>query len=398
MSGLKDGIVISVPHWKIPVISHRHYLQQPVLELDVRLPVRDIRALSDAEFKVFAAAFERAFTPAFDRMSHGWFADMQKLMDGAEQHIDELAAAAGGRLQAAGLKLLQPAIDKANHALEERCQAWKTMVDKLAKSCFDEAWAAAAAAAGTRPELLRVRPMVQMAPQLAFLFASQALAMVSQNHPTHDVSEETAKAILSALRNLQSQLLRLERDARELGDIGRDAGAAGEKLQAALGAFEHLQAKGQAAAGKGSGSAAALHDAVARPVDDWQRHREQVFREVHRLVAQAGQLEVAWHAARGQVPPRGNAAPEWRNIAGLLGRLHEEVEAALRPLKDVDDLVRHAKALEAAVKAGDVAAARKAVQAGDAWVGALHREMLKAPGWSASMNHVLELAMAALKS
>lgn len=398
MSGLKDGTVISVPHWKIPVISHRHYLQQPALELDVRLPVHDIRALSVAEFKVFATSFEAAFTPAFERMSDAWFADMQKLMDGAEHHIDELAAAAGGRLQAEGLKLLQPAVDKANHALEERCQAWKVMVDKLARSCFDEAWAAAAAAAGTRPELLRVRPTVQLAPQLAFLFTGPALALVRQNHPMRNVSEEAAKAIRSSLHDLQTQLLRLEHDAHALGDTARDAGAAGEKLQAALSAFERMQAKGHASAGKGSGSAAALHDAVARPVDDWQRCREQVFREVQRLVGQAGQLETAWAGVHGQVPPRGNAASEWRTIEGLLGKLHAEVEAGLRLLKDVDDLARHAKALEASVKAGDVAAARKAVQAGDAWFDALHREMLQAPGWSASMQRVLDLAIATLKS
>ena len=42
--------------------------------------------------------------------SDAWFADMQKLLDGAERHIDELAQAAGPDLEARGPKALQPAV------------------------------------------------------------------------------------------------------------------------------------------------------------------------------------------------------------------------------------------------------------------------------------------------
>ena len=90
MSQLKQGIVIDVPAWKVPVICRKKFLAQPEIAVSVKFKDEDFKEMPDKQFKAFDEAFEKNFTPAFTKMSNTWFADMQKTIDTTETAIEQV--------------------------------------------------------------------------------------------------------------------------------------------------------------------------------------------------------------------------------------------------------------------------------------------------------------------
>ncbi len=142
MASLQQGVVIDVPAWKVPVISRKKYLKQPEIAVNIKFSAEELKAMPDKQFKAFEQAFEKSFTPAFQKMSNGWFADMQKAMDATEEAIDKVVKA-GAKAKGEAEKAMEALVAKGNALLTARCKTWTATVEKLAQSAYDSAFVAA---------------------------------------------------------------------------------------------------------------------------------------------------------------------------------------------------------------------------------------------------------------
>lgn len=142
MAGLQQGVVIDVPQWKVPVISRKKILQQPEIAVSIKVPTTEIAEMPDKQYKAFSAEFEKRFTPQFNRMSGGWFADIQRRMDETEATIEKLAKGTGAAFKEKGKALMQQLVDKANAELKALCLKWTDKVAEIAQAAYDEAVAA----------------------------------------------------------------------------------------------------------------------------------------------------------------------------------------------------------------------------------------------------------------
>jgi hypothetical protein len=142
MSQLKQGIVIDVPAWKVPVICRKKYLTQPEIAVSVKVGADDIKGMPDKQYKAFDASFEKQFTPQFQKMSNGWFADMQKTIDTTENAIEGLKKDKKGTPESRK-KFITDLVTKANQGLMAKCKMWTDMVAKLAQKAYEAAFEAA---------------------------------------------------------------------------------------------------------------------------------------------------------------------------------------------------------------------------------------------------------------
>jgi hypothetical protein len=140
MAGLKDGVVIDVPAWKVPVIAKKKLLKQPEIAVDIKFSTEDVKEMPDKQFKSFEKAFEKRFTPEFNKMSNGWFGDMQKTMDTTEDAIEKLGKEKD-KVKGDPKKLMEDIVSKANTLLQSKCKTWIEMARKLAQKAYDEAYA-----------------------------------------------------------------------------------------------------------------------------------------------------------------------------------------------------------------------------------------------------------------
>ncbi|MDR7333853.1 hypothetical protein [Roseateles asaccharophilus] len=138
MPGLRQGVVIDVPNWKVPVIAKKKLLKQPEIAVDIKFTTEDVKEMPDKQFKVFEQQFEKRFTPEFNKMSNGWFGDMQKAMDTTEDALDKLSKDKKGDVK----KLMEQVVDKTNANLVAKCKTWIEMARKLAQKAYDEAYEA----------------------------------------------------------------------------------------------------------------------------------------------------------------------------------------------------------------------------------------------------------------
>jgi hypothetical protein len=138
MAGLKDGVVIDVPAWKVPVIAKKKLLKQPEIAVDIKFSTDDVKEMPDKQFKSFEKAFEKRFTPEFNKMSNGWFGDMQKTMDTTEEALEKLGKEKPGKGEPK--KLMEDIVAKANALLQAKCKTWIEMARKLAQKAYDEAY------------------------------------------------------------------------------------------------------------------------------------------------------------------------------------------------------------------------------------------------------------------
>jgi len=138
MAGLKDGVVIDVPAWKVPVIAKKKLLKQPEIAVDIKFSTEDVKEMPDKQFKSFEKSFEKRFTPEFNKMSNGWFGDMQKTMDTTEDALEKLGKEKPGKGDPK--KLMEDIVTKANALLQSKCKTWIEMARKLAQKAYDEAY------------------------------------------------------------------------------------------------------------------------------------------------------------------------------------------------------------------------------------------------------------------
>ena len=138
--GLKQGVVIDVPAWKVPVIAKKKLLKQPEIAVDIKFSTEDVKEMPDKQFKAFEVDFEKRFTPEFNKMSNGWFGDMQKTIDTTEDALEKLSKEKGGKGDPK--KLMEDIVTKANAALNAKCKTWVEMAKKVAEKAYEAAYEA----------------------------------------------------------------------------------------------------------------------------------------------------------------------------------------------------------------------------------------------------------------
>jgi hypothetical protein len=138
MAGLKEGIIVHQPAWKIPVISKKKLLKQPEISVDIKFDTSDVKEMPDKQFKAFEQAFDKRFAPEFKKVSESWFGEMQKTMDMAEDALEKLSQMKAGAVDPK--KLAEDIVTKANAALNARCKAWVEMASKLGQRVYDDAY------------------------------------------------------------------------------------------------------------------------------------------------------------------------------------------------------------------------------------------------------------------
>lgn len=140
MAGLREGVVIDVPSWKIPVTAKMTYLKQPEIEVSIKFSTEEVKEMPDKQFKAFEAAFEKLFTPEFRKMSEGFFTKMQQSMDKIEAAIDKMKTA---NSQFRGMQgKIEKTVADANESLKRLCDTWSENAREIAKAAYEKAYEA----------------------------------------------------------------------------------------------------------------------------------------------------------------------------------------------------------------------------------------------------------------
>jgi len=176
MASLQQGVVIDVPAWKVPVISRKKYLKQPEIAVNIKFSAEELKAMPDKQFKAFETAFEKSFTPAFQKMSAGWFGDMQKTIDTTEAAIDKLRAEAE-KAKGKAPALMQSIVDKSNAALEAKCKDWTAKVQKLAQAAYDSAFVDALKAMKAKVTKAKAKMIAKVALIVALTLTAAAVTI-----------------------------------------------------------------------------------------------------------------------------------------------------------------------------------------------------------------------------
>jgi hypothetical protein len=148
MAGLKEGFVIDVPEWKIPVIVRKGLLTQPEIEVSIKFTTADIKEMPDEQFKVFEKTFDPLFNAAFKKMSHEWFANTQAAIDRTETMLMKdfpIDPATSEFKPGTPMPVVREAmrlIDQANASLQRLCRKWQEEAGRIAEWAYNKAYEA----------------------------------------------------------------------------------------------------------------------------------------------------------------------------------------------------------------------------------------------------------------
>jgi hypothetical protein len=194
MAGLKSGVVIDVPAWKVPVISRKKLLKQPEIAVDIKVGTEDIKEMPDKQFKAFEVDFEKRFTPDFNKMSNGWFADMQKTMDTTELALEKLAKDKKGDVK----KLMEDIVAKANALLVAKCKTWIEMARKVAEKAYEAAYEASVKAMKLKITKAKAKIAVKIA-LVVLLTLTAAAVTIAVSVVTMGAGAAIAPVVIAAL-------------------------------------------------------------------------------------------------------------------------------------------------------------------------------------------------------
>ncbi|MCE4540569.1 hypothetical protein LXT12_25335 [Pelomonas sp. P7] len=204
MAGLKDGVVIDVPAWKVPVISKKKLIKQPEIAVDIKFSTEDVKEMPDKQFKVFEQTFEKRFTPEFNKMSNGWFAEMQKVLDNSEDAVEKLAKDKNAKGDVK--KLMEELVAKANAVLAKRCKDWVELARKLAEKAYTEAYDASLKAMKLKIVKARAKVAVKIA-LVVLLTLTAAAVTIAVSVVTMGAGAAVAPVVIAALATGTKALL-----------------------------------------------------------------------------------------------------------------------------------------------------------------------------------------------
>jgi hypothetical protein len=345
MSTLKKGVVIDVPAWKIPVISRKKLLKQPEIEVSVKFAPDEVAEMPDKQFKVFEASFEKGFTPAYQKMSEGWFSDIQKQMDIAEDNIEKVGK--GVKDEASGKKLLEAVVAKVNADLVAKAKAWTVKVQDIAQKAYEAAVAASLKAMQLKVTKAKAK-MVAKVVFFVLLTLTAAAVTIAVSVVTMGAGAAIAPVVLAGIVVAGKALFGSVGEVIKNYDVMATTIAAVEadtkKISAAVTAYSKAAQKTAGKIDKAKVFAAALTTSV----DSLDKHVGQLDKFV--AVARAGNLKrvAELQELANKLATVGDKSPEAAKLNKQALSLQRDFDDAREGLKAMDDVKKVAAEARAA--------------------------------------------------
>lgn len=348
MAGLKDGVVIDVPAWKVPVVAKKKLLKQPEIAVDIKFDTSDVKEMPDKQFKAFEQAFEKRFTPEFNKMSNGWFGDMQKTMDTTEEAIEKLSKEKGGKGDPK--KLMEDIVAKANALLVSKCKTWIEMARKLAQKAYDDAYGESIKAMKLKITKAKAKIGVKIAIMVLLTLTAAALT-IAASVVTMGAGAAIAPVVLAALGVAGKALLGSATEITKNYDVLANTIAAVETdVKAVIKANAAISAARQKTAGTFdklkafkaymSADLAALDKHVGQLDKFVAVARDKTLKQIKSLQEMADDLAKAKAGS-----------PEAAKLETQVLSTQKSLDGAFKAMKEMDDVRNSAKeAKEAAAK------------------------------------------------
>ena len=237
MSNLVDkGIVISVPEWKVPVISKKKLLQQPAIAVDIKFDPAEVKAMPDKQSKIFEAEFNKSFDKKFNEMSKSWFDMVQKELDIGEENIEKLVK----NTKDASEKFLKSLVEPINQKLVKMCVEWTKKAEEVATKAYEAALAASYSA--MKLKLVKAKAKVIAKVVLIVLVTLTAAAVtIAASVLTAGAGAAIAPIVLKAIavggKAIYSSIKEISDAAGMLDNKLKEVAATTKKLSDASSAF-----------------------------------------------------------------------------------------------------------------------------------------------------------------
>lgn len=360
MASLQQGVVIDVPAWKVPVISRKKYLKQPEIAVNIKFSADELKAMPDKQFKVFEQAFEKSFTPAFQKMSNSWFADMQKTIDTTEAAIDQMVKAAGAKAKEQGAKLMQAVVDKSNAALTAKCKTWTDMVQKLAQTAYDSAFVAALKAMKAKITKAKAKMIAKVAFIVALTLTAAAVT-IAVSVVTMGAGAAIAPVVIAGILTAGKALFGSANEVFKSYDVLATTIAAVEKDAKNLGAAtKALSNAMQKTAGK-LDKAKAFKAALSADVQALDKHVGQLDKFVAVAQAKTSSRLKEIQALADKLAAAKAGSKEADALEKQVLVAQKSFDGAMSKLKAIDEVKAAAAEAKAAFGKFDEAAILKAV-------------------------------------
>ncbi|SEK22129.1 hypothetical protein SAMN05216359_10162 [Roseateles sp. YR242] len=353
MAGLKDGVVINEPAWKVPVVARKKLLKQPEITVNIGFDTSDVKEMPDKQFKAFEQAFEKRFTPEFNKMSNGWFGDMQKTMDTTEDAL--LLVGEQKDLKGDPKKLMEDIVDKANALLTSKCKTWVDMASKLAQKAYDEAYADSIKAMDLKITKAKAKIGVKIGIAVLFTLTATALGIAASVLSMGALAPAVIGAIVAAGKALHSSVTEIRSNCNVLANT---IAAAEEDIKAIIKANAAISAAQQKTADKFD-RVKAFAAYMSTDLNSLDKHvgqldkfvavtRDTTLKQIKSLQDMADTLAKAKAGT-----------PEADKLEARILATQKSLDGVLKAMKDIDEVRASAKEAKTAAQASDPAAVIK---------------------------------------
>lgn len=345
--GLKQGVVIDVPAWKVPVIARKKLLKQPEIAVDIKFGTEDVKDMPDKQFKVFEQDFEKRFTPEFNKMSNGWFGDMQKTMDTTEDALEKLSKEKPGKGDPK--KLMEDIVAKANAALVAKCKTWVEMARKLAQKAYDEAYEASIKAMKLKITKAKAKIGVKIA-IIVLLTLTAAAVTIAASVVTMGAGAAIAPVVIAALGVAAKALLGSATEITKNYDVlANTIGAVENDVKAIIKANQTILQAKQKTAGTWD-KVKAFKAYMSADVEALDKHVGQLDKFVavarDKTIKQIKSLqEMADDLAKAK-----SGSPEASKLEAQVLSTQKSMDSALKAMKEIDEVRKSAKEAKDAAK------------------------------------------------
>lgn len=231
MAGLREGVVIDVPRWKIPVIIRRRIINNPEFAVSIKFTTDDVREMPDQQFKVFEKTFESLFTAAFKKMSKNLFDQTQHEIDNFENEmdrrypIDPVTGRLKSNISERAKEVATNMIDHANTALERIGRDWQEDVGRIAKKAYDKAYEASLRAMESKITKAKAKIVVKVALVVLLTLTAAALS-IFLGVATIPAGTAIAAVVLTAIKTGSDAI------GKSIGEIIKNYDAMGKVITA----------------------------------------------------------------------------------------------------------------------------------------------------------------------
>lgn len=148
MAGLREGVIIDVPRWQIPVLVQHKLVTQPELAVSIKFSTDDVKEMPNEQFLAFEKAFEPLFTAEFRSMSKEWFKLTQTEIDHFETEmmkrfpIDPTTKTLAANVDENIKDRVETLIAQMNAKLQRLCLKWQEKAGRIAEAAYKKAYEA----------------------------------------------------------------------------------------------------------------------------------------------------------------------------------------------------------------------------------------------------------------